>query len=407
MVVIATTLGYDGVPHAGGTYMKALCDSMEPLVDLTVIVPGTRSNRDAAARPGAPLRVVPLGLEPSSSLPGKAANRLSVNLDRRWRHRDPGMPYLPLLADLVRSREARTAIRAADVIDLQWSDSVRLVHLLRRLNPRARIVGTFHDVMSQSFLREPQDTPAERRYWQRVARKSQRHERRMVAALDEVIVFSDKDVELLGNPRHKRVVRPPLARGPLVRHQAPPPVDGTVLVVSYLARDENNKAALWTVAELWPQVVAEVPGARLRLVGGGASDELKQAAAGIGSIELAGFVDDLEAEYAAAAVALVPVLQGAGVKFKTIEALLHGVPVVTTHVGAEGVGPDELFAALTDSPDSLAAAMAAVLADPASAQALADRSQDWARTEFARPRLVEQVLASWDLAPGAGAAASG
>ena len=40
------------------------------------------------------------------------------------------------------------------------------------------------------------------------------------------------------------------------------------------------------------------------------------------------------------------------------EALLHGVPVVTTHVGAEGVGPDALFAALTDSPDSLAEAMA-------------------------------------------------
>ncbi|CAN0493406.1 unnamed protein product, partial [Phaeothamnion confervicola] len=193
------TLGYDGVPHAGGTYMKALCDAMEPLVDLTVVVPGTRTNRDAATRSGAPRRVVPLGLEPSSSLPGKAANWLSVNLDTRWRRRDPGMPYLPLLTDLVRSREARTAIRAADVIDLQWSDSVRLVHLLRRLNPRARIVGTFHDVMSQSFLREPQDTSAERRYWQRVARTSQRHERRMVAALDEVVVFSEKDVELLGS----------------------------------------------------------------------------------------------------------------------------------------------------------------------------------------------------------------
>lgn len=407
MVVIATTLGYDGVPHAGGTYMKALCDSMEPLVDLTVVVPGMRSNRVAAARPGAPRRVVPLGLEPSSSLPGKAANWLSVNADRRWRHRDPGMPYLPLLTDLVRSREARTAVRAADVIDLQWSDSVRLVHLLRRLNPRARIVGTFHDVMSQSFLREPQDTSAERRYWQRVARRSQRHERRMVAALDEVVVFSEKDVELLGSPPHARVVRPPLARGPLARHQAPPPADGTVLVVSYLARDENNKAALWTVAELWPRVLARVPGARLRLVGGGASEELEQAVEDIVSIELAGFVDDLEAEYAAAAVALVPVLQGAGVKFKTIEALLHGVPVVTTHVGAEGVGPDELFAALTDTPDSLAEAMAAVLADPASAQVLADRSQDWAHTEFARPRFVEQVLASWDLAPEAGAAASG
>lgn len=395
MVVIATTLGYDGVPHAGGTYIKSLCDLMSPLVDLTVIVPGSRGNREAADRPGAPDRVIALGLEPASSIPGKVANRLSVNLDMKWRHRDPGMPYLPLFVGLARSGEARKAIRDADVIDLQWSDSIRLVHLLRRLNPRARLVGTFHDVMSQSFAREPQDTRAERRYWQRVARRSRRHESRMVRALDEVVVFSEKDVELLGRPRHTRVVRPPLADGVAVEHRPAQPGSGTVLIVSYLARDENNKAALWTVEQIWPQVVARVPGATLRLVGGGASEELNRAVNGVTSAELAGFVDDLDEEYSAAAVVLVPVLQGAGVKFKTIEALLHGVPTVTTTVGAEGVGPAELFAALTDTAAGLAQALAGVLLDPASAQALADRSQAWAHTEFHRQRFVEQVLASW------------
>lgn len=395
MVVIATTIGYDGVPHAGGTYMKALCDVMAPLVDLTVIVPGTRSNREAAARPGAPPRVVPLGLEQSSSLAGKVANRLSLNLDRRWRRFDPGMPYLPLIVGLVRSSQARRAVREADVIDLQWSDSIRLVHLLRRLNPRARIVGTFHDVMSQSFEREPQHTTAERRYWQGVARRSRRHEARMVAALDEVVVFSDKDVDLLGGPSRTRVVRPPLARGLLPQHRPAQPGAGTVLVVSYLARDENNKAALWTVEHLWPEVVARVPDARLRLVGGGASEELTRATAALESVELAGFVDDLAAEYAAAAVALVPVLQGAGVKFKTIEALLHGVPVVTTTVGAEGVGASDLFAALVDTPGGISRALVDVLEDPDRAQARADRSQEWAREEFSEQRFVEQVRASW------------
>jgi len=175
VVVIATTAGYDGVPHAGGTYMLALSDAMAPLVDLTVIVPGNRVNREAAQRPGAPDRIIPLGLEPASSLVGRATNRASLNLDTRWRVRDPGLPYLPLLVGLARSSEARRAVREADVIDLQWSDSIRLVHLLRRMNPRARIVGTFHDVMSQSFEREPQHSEAERRYWQGVARRSRRH----------------------------------------------------------------------------------------------------------------------------------------------------------------------------------------------------------------------------------------
>ena len=105
-----------------------------------------------------------------------------------------------------------------------------------------------------------------------------RHEARMVAALDEVVVFSDKDVELLGTPAaHAR--RTPSARA-TARWCAtgPPPGHGAVLVVSYLARDENNKAALWTVGELWPRVSPRCPGARLRLVGGGATDELRRAA---------------------------------------------------------------------------------------------------------------------------------
>ena len=72
-------------------------------------------------------------------------------------------------------------MREADVIDLQYSESIRLVRLLRRLNPTARITGTFHDVMSQSFSREPQDTARRARATGRVSRRVRAaHEREMV-----------------------------------------------------------------------------------------------------------------------------------------------------------------------------------------------------------------------------------
>ena len=55
------------------------------------------------------------------------------------------------------------------------------------------------------------------------------------------------------------------------------------------------------------------------------------------NVEFTGPVDDLTAEYAAASVALVPLRAGSGLKIKLVEALAHGVPVVSTSVGAAGV----------------------------------------------------------------------
>lgn len=395
VVLISMYVGYEGVPHAGGRYLLELQRLLDDETELTMLTVGNRLNHAAAANPGVPRRLLLLGHESGRGPVGRVLNRLSIHVGSRWRRRDPGLPSLDFLLGLARSREARTAIRRADVIDLQYSESIRLVRLLRLLSPRAKITGTFHDVMSQSFSREPQDTPDERRYWQGVARRSRRHELAMVARLDEVLVFSHKDAELLGNPPHT-VVHPPLSAGTEPPHEVPS--SPVVIVVSYLARDENNKAALWTLEHVWPLVLERRPDAQLRLIGGGASDELRlrigQLPEGAGVV-LTGFVDDLDTEYAAASVALVPVLQGAGVKFKTVEALCHGVPVVTTTVGAEGIEGEDLYAGLTDSPAALADAIAEVLIDPADAGARSDRVQQWAQETYGRDRFAATIRGTW------------
>ncbi len=395
VVLISMYVGHEGVPHAGGRYLLELQRLLGAETELTMLTVGNRLNHEASTLPGVPERLLLLGYEPARSPLAKALNRLSVNVDARWRRRDPGAASLPFLLGLLRSAEARAAIRDADVIDLQYSESIRLVRLLRRLNRTARITGTFHDVMSQSFSREPQATPSARRYWQGVARRSRRHEAAMVSCLDDVLVFSEKDAALLADRLHT-VVHPPVADGSERAHQ--PASSPVVLVVSYLARDENNKAALWAIEHVWPLVLARRPDAVLRFVGGGVTDELRQQVLGLpptSGVELAGFVPDLEAEYAAAAVALVPVLQGAGVKFKTVEALCHGVPVVTTTVGAEGIEGEDLYAGLTDDPERLAAALVGVLDDPSAAQPRADQAQAWAIETYGRERFAEVIRSTW------------
>lgn len=355
------------VPHAGGGYLRDVCRSGDRDVDLTVVAPTTTVNVEAVRSPGSPARVV-LVAGPGRHLVHRLVNRLALVIDRIWRRVDAGVPYLPWAAGILTSPEARRAIREADVLDLQWLDAIRLLPLLRLLNQRARAVGTYHDVQSQSFAREAGGAARNRTYWALQSRLARWHERRGVRRLDSVVAFSQKDLDLLGDPPSGVIVNPPLARGDVVSHPVPdgPP---TVVFVSYLARDENDKAAQWLLAEIWPLVRREVPEARLRLVGSGASAIVTERAARDPSVTVTGFVDDLDEEYRQAWVAVIPLRQGAGVKFKAIESLFAGVPTVTTTVGAEGIGGEDLFVRVSDDPAVLACAAAGVLTDPYAALA--------------------------------------
>lgn len=80
-----------------------------------------------------------------------------------------------------------------------------------------------------------------------------------------------------------------------------------------------------------------------------------------------GFVDDLEPEYRRAAAVIVPLEAGAGVKFKVVEAMIRGIPVITTPVGIEGI-PHAGAAWIADDSAGLAAAAIAVLRDREAAE---------------------------------------
>jgi glycosyltransferase involved in cell wall biosynthesis len=110
------------------------------------------------------------------------------------------------------------------------------------------------------------------------------------------------------------------------------------------------------------------------------------------TVSVAGFVDDLEPEYAAAWVCVVPLREGAGVKFKTIESLIRGVPVVTTTVGAEGIEGPDLFSGVTDDAEEFTAFTAAVLQNPASAAARSLIAREWARREYSAAEFTRDVL---------------
>lgn len=386
VVVLSYLLPTPSPPHAGGHYLYELCETLDQIGELEVLSADTTANRDAEQT--CPFRHQIVWAH-DRSLGARLARRVSTIIDPLARRLSPSLPYLPWLIGLLLSKDARDSVRQADVIDLQWYDAIQLLPLVRALNPRAHTLGTFHDVQSQSFQRRANQGERQR-FWRRIASRTRKRERRVARLLSHAITFSEKDAALLGNPANGIVVYPPLFDGVAPTRNAPvtPP---TALFLSFLARKENHEAAEWLVREIWPRVLKDVPSARLVLAGKGASRELTALAADEPSISLPGFVPSLADAYANSTVAVVPLLAGAGVKFKTVEALVHGVPTVTTPVGAEGIGDPTMFVAYTTDPAELASAITQVLQDPQHWQPHADRIQEWACTRYGRAQFRESI----------------
>jgi O-antigen biosynthesis protein len=118
--------------------------------------------------------------------------------------------------------------------------------------------------------------------------------------------------------------RPPQARG------------RELLFVGGFRHPPNPDGLLWFAREAWPAVRAEVPDARLTVVGTHPPAEVLDLAR-VAGIEVVGYVPDTAPYLDRAAVSIAPLRYGGGMKGKVCEAMASGLPVVTTSFGAQGL----------------------------------------------------------------------
>lgn len=110
-----------------------------------------------------------------------------------------------------------------------------------------------------------------------------------------------------------------------------------ILFVAGFAHPPNVDAACWLVREILPRVWSQHPDVRLHLVGSNPAPEVSALADE--RVLVTGYVSDaaLDAYYARCRVATAPLRFGGGMKGKVLEAMRHGLPMVTTPVGVQGL----------------------------------------------------------------------
>jgi glycosyltransferase involved in cell wall biosynthesis len=210
-----------------------------------------------------------------------------------------------------------------------------------------------------------------------------------------VVVSSDEDHAHLRAYGMRNVRTVPNGVDPGNKRVAPDRRDGSprIVFVGNMGYPPNRDAVAFFVEEVLPELRSRVPPAVLDVIGPGADPAMQARFAG--AVRFRGFVDDLERALSEYDVFVAPLRVGGGTKLKVLAAMGHCIPIVTTPVGAEGLGLVHGVPALIHTSGSdIADAILALHDDPRLGWELANRAYEIAVQRFCWAS-IRKATADW------------
>lgn len=223
--------------------------------------------------------------------------------------------------------------------------------------------------------------------WQ--ARAMDRYERKAVPGFAGVISLSEQErdrfrllnsqVALAPNGVERRATLPQLQlRG------------DTIVFVGTLEYPPNRDALEHFIVEILPRIELQLPEIEFRIIG--ALPRWAERYQGRRGVRFLGRVEDLTSEFARAAVMVVPLRAGGGTRLKILDAFTAGVPVVSTTIGAEGLGVvDGQQLMLRDEPESFATAVCELVREPERRHALAANAFRWSQDTLGWEEIIRSL----------------
>jgi glycosyltransferase involved in cell wall biosynthesis len=308
---------------------------------------------------------------------------------------------LSLVPFQVRSREALQHIPLTEKYEAVLLKSDYVAPILENLLLDAKLRILIADGEARYFreLSKCADGWGQRCFYRAESLKFDRFSPRIRAKCDLLWFVSDWErahhVQMYPEDSQKAVFLPP---DPGVKRMRPYSAGGSeVLFIGSLTFPPNLEGLEWYVEHIHPSL-SNVRGYSLTVAGrtdGVSLPRLHRTLQRYSNISLCADPEELGDLYQRAAVFINPVLRGAGIKLKTINALQAGVPVACTSIGMEGTGLiDETHLLVADSAEGFIRNVAILLRDRSLAERLVRSAQTFLAEAYDHDRNIRQSLAS-------------
>jgi polysaccharide biosynthesis protein PslH len=172
--------------------------------------------------------------------------------------------------------------------------------------------------------------------------------------------------------------------------------DNEILSVASLDWFPNADALDYFSSEIFPLVRQKLPNTVLRVVGRRPPEALKKRLSAIPGIEFVGEVTDVRPYIDRASVIVVPLRIGGGSRLKILEALAAGKAVVSTSIGAEGLGlKPEKHLLIADSSVEFASRVVELLASKETRKRLGQSGREIVCDQFGWNGIAARLEGVW------------
>lgn len=169
----------------------------------------------------------------------------------------------------------------------------------------------------------------------------------------------------------------------------------TALFIGTLTISHNADAVAWYIEKIHP-LLSDLEGYGFQVAGRTAGQPipaLKQLDKQHNNVFLEEDPVSLEGLYNSAAVFVNPVICGAGVKVKVIQALQAGMPLISTSMGVDGTGfKDSIHLLVADTAEEFAACVRRLMTEPMLAESLVRNAQAFLAERYDMKASMGKVL---------------
>lgn len=233
-----------------------------------------------------------------------------------------------------------------DVVITEYTVMGQYIHRNPGLNPRTKRVISCHEcyTIARKKVRDFYGRSSRLGFQAMLdLRRLESYEFEMYREADKVLTLTPEERESLleHNPKMDIEIVP---HGVDTEYFIPGPEQAQETAVGFLGNyphDPNRDAVIHFLTDMWPQIKSSVPGIKFYVIGRGPTEDILSFAKEDPDIIVTGQVDDVREHLQKVMVFVSPIRLGKGFRGKLLEAMSMGIPVLSTRLGAEGLGARE------------------------------------------------------------------